>query len=177
MINFGVTDSVGGRFGYLWATADVLSESVVVLGSGWTEDRNELLALLHPSLRGEPVDKINTGNSEIIDRAVRRYSDGELSAIDEIAVRQRSGSFIESAWDALRVIPPGSPATYTDLAARAGRPDAVRAAAAACAYNAAALFVPCHRVLRRDGGLGGFRYGLDVKRILRAHEGCPSGLR
>lgn len=170
MINFGSTDSVAGRFGYLWSTADDHFASAVVLGSGWTEDRSELFALLHPTLRPESVDTIKSANSPAVDHAVRRYSDGELSAIDEIVVRQRSGPFIESAWDALRVIPPGSPATYTDLAARAGRPEAVRAAAAACAYNAAALFVPCHRVLRRDGGLGGFRYGLEVKRILRDHE-------
>lgn len=170
MINFASTDSVAGRFGYLWTAADDHSGAAVVLGSGWTDDRNELLALLHPSLRPGSADTINSTNSPVVDHAVRRYSDGELSAIDAIAVRQRSGPFIESAWDALRVIAPGSPASYTDLAARAGRPEAVRAAAAACASNAAALFVPCHRVLRRDGGLGGFRYGLEVKRILRDHE-------
>ena len=52
----------------------------------------------------------------------------------------------------------------------AGRPAAIRAAAQACARNAAALFVPCHRVLRTDGSLGGFRWGLDVKKWLLAHE-------
>jgi methylated-DNA-[protein]-cysteine S-methyltransferase len=60
--------------------------------------------------------------------------------------------------------------TYTEFAARAGRPAAVRAAAQACARNAAALFVPCHRVLRLDGSLGGFRWGLPVKRWLIDHE-------
>ena len=60
--------------------------------------------------------------------------------------------------------------TYTGFAELAGRPRAVRAAAAACARNAAALFVPCHRVLRTDGGLGGFRWGLDVKKWLLGHE-------
>ncbi|MEU4712555.1 MGMT family protein, partial [Micromonospora purpureochromogenes] len=50
------------------------------------------------------------------------------------------------------------------------RPAAVRAAAAACARNAAALFVPCHRVLRTDGTLGGYRWGLDVKEWLLGHE-------
>ena len=65
--------------------------------------------------------------------------------------------------------------TYTEYAAKAGRPLAVRAAAAACARNAAALFVPCHRVVRTDGGLGGFRWGLPVKRWLLAHEAGAGG--
>jgi methylated-DNA-[protein]-cysteine S-methyltransferase len=60
--------------------------------------------------------------------------------------------------------------TYTGLAARAGRPAAVRAAAQACARNPAALFVPCHRVIRSDGTMGGFRWGVPVKRWLLEHE-------
>lgn len=164
MINFGSTDSVAGRFGYLWADDDDLP---VVLASGWYADPDYLVTLLHPALR---PDSVNRAGNKIIDDAVRDYSDGELTAIDAISVRQRSGPFIEAAWQALRKTPPGQPTTYTILADAAGRPEAVRAAAAACARNAAALFVPCHRIIRRDGTLGGFRYGLDVKRTLRAHE-------
>ena len=74
------------------------------------------------------------------------------------------------AWEVLRTVPAGAPVTYAEFAAKAGRPDAVRAAAGACARNAAALFVPCHRVIRTGGGLGGFRYGLEVKRWLLDHE-------
>ena len=76
-----------------------------------------------------------------------------------------------AAWKTLRKVEPGSRSRYTEFAApdRATRP-AVRAAAQACARNAAALFVPCHRVMRADGTLGGFRWGLDVKRWLLAHE-------
>jgi methylated-DNA-[protein]-cysteine S-methyltransferase len=60
--------------------------------------------------------------------------------------------------------------TYTGYARLAGRPAAVRAAAQACARNAVALFVPCHRVVRTDGTLGGYRWGLGVKRWLLDHE-------
>jgi methylated-DNA-[protein]-cysteine S-methyltransferase len=60
--------------------------------------------------------------------------------------------------------------TYSQLAELSGRPDAIRAAAAACARNAAALFVPCHRVRRVDGSLGGYRWGLTVKRWLLDYE-------
>ena len=65
---------------------------------------------------------------------------------------------------------PVSPVTYTEYAALAGNAKAVRAAASACAFNAAALFVPCHRVIRTDGTLGGFRWGLQVKESLLARE-------
>jgi methylated-DNA-[protein]-cysteine S-methyltransferase len=70
----------------------------------------------------------------------------------------------------LRTVPAGRPDSYAAFATRCGRPRAVRAAAQACARNAAALFVPCHRVLGSDGGLGGFRYGTPVKQWLLDHE-------
>ncbi|HYF47646.1 MAG TPA: methylated-DNA--[protein]-cysteine S-methyltransferase, partial [Acidimicrobiales bacterium] len=102
--------------------------------------------------------------------AVRAYLEGDVLAVDAIAVRQSSGPFLEHAWDVLRTVPPGAPVTYAELAAKAGKPDAVRAAANACARNAVPLFVPCHRVVRTGAGLGGFRWGLDVKRWLLGHE-------
>jgi methylated-DNA-[protein]-cysteine S-methyltransferase len=103
--------------------------------------------------------------------AVLSYLDGDLAAIDGVAVRQHTGGeFLAHAWDVLREVKPGDPVTYTELAARAGRPDAVRAAAQACARNRVALFVPCHRVIRTDGTLGGYRWGLPVKEWLLAHE-------
>jgi methylated-DNA-[protein]-cysteine S-methyltransferase len=106
----------------------------------------------------------------LVSAAITRYHDGELGAVDDVPVRQRSGPFLEHAWDVLRAVPAGAPVSYTEYAAKTGRPAAVRAAAAACARNAAALFVPCHRVLRNDGSLGGFRWGLPVKRWLLDHE-------
>jgi methylated-DNA-[protein]-cysteine S-methyltransferase len=80
------------------------------------------------------------------------------------------GVFLTAAWKTLREVPAGEPVSYTELAARTGNPAATRAAAQACARNAAALFVPCHRVIRTDGTLGGFRWGLPVKRWLLDHE-------
>ena len=69
-------------------------------------------------------------------------------------------------------VPAGSTATYAELAAAAGSPAAVRAAGSACARNLLAPFVPCHRVLRTGGALGGYRYGLAVKDELLRHEGA-----
>ncbi len=104
--------------------------------------------------------------------AVRKYFDGELSALDDVETVERPGTapFRTAARAALREIPAGTAVTYTELAASAGSPNAIRAAGSACATNPTALFVPCHRVVRADGTLGGFLYGLEVKQALLDHE-------
>jgi len=102
--------------------------------------------------------------------AAARYLDGEVGALDAVPVAQPGGPFQQRAWAAMRAIAPGSTATYAELAAAAGSPTAVRAAGSACARNLVAPFVPCHRVLRSGGTLGGYYYGLDTKRVLLAHE-------
>lgn len=82
----------------------------------------------------------------------------------------RGTAFQRQVWTALQSIPPGSKATYTDIARRIGRPDAVRAVAGACAANPVAVVIPCHRVVRSDGGLGGYRWGLERKKALLERE-------
>jgi methylated-DNA-[protein]-cysteine S-methyltransferase len=139
-----------------------------VLASGWTASLDDLLPVIAPSLR--PAEVLPKADLGAVTTAIRDYHDGDLAAIDKVEVRQFSGAFIRHAWDVLRTVPPGKRTSYTDFAALSGRPDAIRAAAAACARNAAALFVPCHRILRSDGTLGGFRWGLPVKRWLLDHE-------
>ncbi|WP_144185171.1 methylated-DNA--[protein]-cysteine S-methyltransferase, partial [Elioraea rosea] len=79
-------------------------------------------------------------------------------------------AFQKRVWDALRAIPPGETRTYSEVAASLGRPDAVRAVATACARNPTSLVVPCHRVIGKDGGLHGYRWGLARKRALLAAE-------
>ncbi|MFK3982937.1 methylated-DNA--[protein]-cysteine S-methyltransferase [Micromonospora sp. NPDC050397] len=139
-----------------------------VRAAGWTGEVDALLAVVHSSLRAPVRPRADLGAVTV---AVRSYLDGELTAIDGVPVEQYSGGeFMTHAWQTLRQVKAGEPVTYTGFAELSGRPRAVRAAAAACARNAAALFVPCHRVLRTDGGLGGFRWGLDVKEWLLGHE-------
>jgi methylated-DNA-[protein]-cysteine S-methyltransferase len=146
----------------------VASDDGAVRAAGFTTDVAALLALVHPSLRGEARPRPDLGG---ITDAVRSYVDGEVAVIDEVPVEQRTGgAFLDHAWRVLRDVKAGEPVTYPEYAALAGRPAAVRAAAQACARNAAALFVPCHRVLRADGTLGGYRYGLQVKKWLLGHE-------
>lgn len=159
-----------------WSTSDtpigpftaIVASDGAVLASGWTADISHLTAVISPALA--PTELREKRDLGTVSTAVRRYHEGDLTVIDDIPVRQRSGEFLEHAWDVLRTVPAGKPATYTEYAALAGRPSAVRAAASACARNAAALFVPCHRVLRIGGAMGGFRWGVDVKRWLLDHE-------
>ncbi|GAA4247593.1 methylated-DNA--[protein]-cysteine S-methyltransferase [Dactylosporangium darangshiense] len=143
----------------------IVDADETVLASGWTSDVRELTVLAR--LSGTPEHREQLG---VPSKALESYVDGDLTAIDAVPVRQAGGEFIAHAWEVLREVRAGEPVTYTEFAALAGRPAAVRAAAMACARNAAALFVPCHRILRLDGTLGGFRWGLPVKRWLLDHE-------
>ncbi|ROL74859.1 bifunctional DNA-binding transcriptional regulator/O6-methylguanine-DNA methyltransferase Ada [Pseudomonas vranovensis] len=82
----------------------------------------------------------------------------------------RGTAFQERVWQALRAIPAGSTASYAEIAQRIGSPRAVRAVAQACAANALAVAIPCHRVVRSDGNLSGYRWGVERKRELLARE-------
>jgi AraC family transcriptional regulator, regulatory protein of adaptative response / methylated-DNA-[protein]-cysteine methyltransferase len=89
----------------------------------------------------------------------------------------RGTAFQQRVWQALRDIPPGQTASYTEIANRIGAPKAVRAVASACAANALAVAIPCHRVVRSDGGLSGYRWGVERKRALLDAEAEAAALR
>lgn len=82
----------------------------------------------------------------------------------------RGTAFQHRVWQALMEIPAGSTVTYSDVAKRIGHPTAVRAVAQACAANKIAIAIPCHRVVRNDGSLSGYRWGIDRKRALLKRE-------
>jgi AraC family transcriptional regulator of adaptative response/methylated-DNA-[protein]-cysteine methyltransferase len=82
----------------------------------------------------------------------------------------RGTAFQQRVWQALRDIPAGITVSYSDIAQRIGSPNAVRAVAGACAANMLAVAIPCHRVVRNDGGLSGYRWGVERKRTLLARE-------
>lgn len=82
----------------------------------------------------------------------------------------RGTAFQQRVWKALKQIPPGATATYSEIAQRIGMPKAVRAVAQACGANALAVAIPCHRVIRNDGSLSGYRWGVDRKRALLERE-------
>jgi AraC family transcriptional regulator of adaptative response/methylated-DNA-[protein]-cysteine methyltransferase len=82
----------------------------------------------------------------------------------------RGTAFQQRVWQALREIPAGATASYTEIAAKIGAPQSVRAVAQACGANPLAVAIPCHRVVRRDGALAGYRWGVERKRTLLAKE-------
>ena len=79
-------------------------------------------------------------------------------------------AFQQRVWQALRTIPPGETASYAEIAARIGAPTATRAVAQACGANTLAVAIPCHRVVRSDGALSGYRWGVERKRALLERE-------
>jgi AraC family transcriptional regulator of adaptative response/methylated-DNA-[protein]-cysteine methyltransferase len=85
----------------------------------------------------------------------------------------RGTAFQQRVWRALREVPPGATVSYTDIAERIGAPKAVRAVAQACAANQLAVVIPCHRVVRRDGDISGYRWGVERKRALLLREAKP----
>jgi methylated-DNA-[protein]-cysteine S-methyltransferase len=146
----------------------IVASDDAVLASGWTDDAETLLPLIGAALRPDTLTRRKDLGP--FSRAVTDYAAGDLTAIDTVPVAQDASPFLARAWAQLRQIPAGLPETYAQLAARSGNAAAVRAAGSACARNPTALFVPCHRIVRTGGGLGGFAYGLDVKRWLLDHE-------
>lgn len=82
----------------------------------------------------------------------------------------RGTAFQQRVWQALREIPVGETVSYIDIAKHIGSPKAVRAVARACATNALAVAIPCHRVVRNDGALSGYRWGVERKRALLEKE-------
>ena len=102
--------------------------------------------------------------------AIARFIETPGIGLD-LPLDMRHGTpFQQRVWDALRAIPCGATITYTALARRLGQPNGARAVAAACAANAIALGIPCHRVVRADGTLSGYRWGIERKRALLDKE-------
>lgn len=102
--------------------------------------------------------------------ALRAYFQGDLAALDRIRVDLGGTTFQEAVWSELRRIPAGAMISYAELAARVGKPKAMRAVGTANGSNPVPVIVPCHRVIAKDGTLGGYGGGLDRKRLLLEHE-------
>lgn len=88
----------------------------------------------------------------------------------ELPLDVRGTRFQQRVWRALQAIPPGETASYTEIANRIGAPTSVRAVAQACGANTLAVAIPCHRVVRHDGALSGYRWGIERKRALLERE-------
>jgi AraC family transcriptional regulator, regulatory protein of adaptative response / methylated-DNA-[protein]-cysteine methyltransferase len=113
-----------------------------------------------------------TGGDEDFEQLVAKVVDFvEMPARGlDLPLDVRGTAFQERVWRSLCRIPAGSTATYSEIAGRIGAPSAVRAVAQACAANAIAVAIPCHRVVRNDGALSGYRWGVERKRALLERE-------
>ncbi|MBC8098966.1 MAG: methylated-DNA--[protein]-cysteine S-methyltransferase, partial [Armatimonadetes bacterium] len=107
--------------------------------------------------------------------AVLAYLDAQPTALDALPLDIQATAFQRRVWEALRAIPYGSTRSYTEVAVAVGQPKAARAVAAACAANPVPLIVPCHRVVRGNGDLGGYSMGIERKRKLLITEGALVG--
>lgn len=106
-------------------------------------------------------------------RSILAYLDGRETRLD-LPIDIRATAFQAKVWEALRAIPYGATRSYSDVARAIGEPAAVRAVAQACAANPVPLVIPCHRVVRSDGDLGGYRLGVERKRALLVREAAAA---
>ena len=155
--------------GQVLVAATAQGIAAVLLGDSKT-------ALIDDLQQRYPHAQLDTGGA-----LLHRWSDTVLELLEHPRLQQNvpldtvSGTdFQHQVWRALRQIPPGQTRTYRQIAQALGQPLAVRAVASACAANPLAVLVPCHRVLRSDGGLGGYRWGIERKQQLLALEGALS---
>src|SRR5207247_6950254 len=118
-----------------------------------------------------PQAKLIGGNARFEQLVAKVVGFVEAPALGlDLPLDVRGTAFQQRVWQALREIPAGTTSTYAKVAARIGAPRAVRAVARACASNAIAVAIPCHRVVRHDGGLSGYRWGVKRKRLLLERE-------
>jgi len=152
----------------------VVADEGVVVGSSF-ESIADTLARLPVELASRPVEHVDDLGA--VSKAVAAYNDGDVHALDGVPVRQPGSETLQRMWTALRTVPAGETVSYGELAHLAGSPRAARLAGNACATNRVAPFVPCHRVVRSDGTLSGYYYGLPMKQTLLEHEGATAQLR
>jgi methylated-DNA-[protein]-cysteine S-methyltransferase len=150
----------------------LLAHGDTLVGAGFTGNPRDLHARLSPSLRAGELAQARAGDLEWLVKPVRDYFDGDLTALDGLPVSQPGSAGRQRLWEQMRAVPAGTTISYTGLATLAGQPGAARAAGGACAANLIAPVIPCHRVLRADGALGGYYYGLPCKKWLLSHEGA-----
>ena len=136
------------------------------MGAG--DDDNTLIAALRDEYPAADIWPNDAGFGEWVEMLLGHLR-GDHPALD-LPLDIQATAFQWRVWETLRAIPYGETRTYSEIAVAVGNPKAARAVARACATNPAPLVIPCHRVVREDGGLGGYRWGIERKEKLLAHE-------
>jgi AraC family transcriptional regulator of adaptative response/methylated-DNA-[protein]-cysteine methyltransferase len=125
---------------------------------------------LHTEFPHALLEHVDAGRDEFLAPRLQAVAARFAGQHGEIAVHLIGTAFQKKVWDALMKIPVGETRSYSRIATQLGQPTAARAVASACAHNRVAIVVPCHRVIRGDGSLGGYRWGLPLKRELLQRE-------
>ena len=147
----------------------LIADSGILIAAGF-KSLNSLQNRLSPNdkLRKiEPIEKIPK-----ISKLIDNYFEGGLDALNLIQVRQPGAQFSQKVWRVMRAIPAGMTISYAQLAKKAGSPAAFRAAGTACGNNLIAPIIPCHRIIKSDGTLGNYGYGVAIKEKLLRLEGA-----
>ncbi|MBJ6138095.1 methylated-DNA--[protein]-cysteine S-methyltransferase [Marinobacter litoralis] len=158
---YGIAHSALGWALVVWSDRGLLSVDL----SDQKEPLDSLIAERFPSQAISPADEQDT---VLLTNIITVLEDPETPL--DLPLALEGTAFQKKVWQALQGIPPGQTITYSELAIHLGKPKAVRAVANACGANQLAVIVPCHRVVRSDGGLGGYRWGIERKKALLNRE-------
>ena len=120
--------------------------------------------------------RVDAGRDEFLAPRLRAVAEHLAGRRADVPLDLIGTAFQKRVWDALMKIPAGQTRSYADIAAVLDSPNATRAVASACAHNRVAIVVPCHRVIRSDGSLGGYRWGLPLKERLLQRERAARGV-
>ena len=154
-----------------WALVAASTRGICMTALG--DDRDRLAAMVRQRFAAATIIAEDAGLADWAERIVRFIA--APGQVPDLPLDIQGTAFQARVWRALQKIPAGATASYREIAAAIGQPKAVRAVAQACATNRLALLVPCHRVIRSDGELGGYRWGLERKRALLAGERAAAG--
>ena len=137
----------------------------LAFGAAWaTVARSLERRFRDADIRSSKADPLSLGGR------VEDYFEGDLQAFDDVTLEVPGTPFQQRVWNALREVAAGETVTYSDVARRVGSAAAVRAVGSASGANAVCIVIPCHRMLRSDGSVGGYGGGLDRKTWLLEHE-------
>lgn len=161
VIQYGITQCFLG-----WVIVAATEHGICAIELG--DDPESLPLQIQKNFRDARLEEGGADFLNIIERVIT-FIEAPGKGI-ELPLDIQGTAFQERVWNALRQIPPGSTESYADIAIRIGSPQAVRAVAQACAANKLALAVPCHRAIRSDGALSGYRWGVERKRLLLNRE-------
>ena len=153
-----------GILNYLWADSEEGSKIASI--STKSSSLEDYIKKINITGKGLNSDSINEKKLPIIERKISAYLNGSLKDIELEPVFLAGSEFEKKVWEAAYKVPFGNTSSYRKIAENCGRPKAYRAVGNAMGKNPVLLLVPCHRILKSDGSLGGFSAGLNLKKRL-----------